>query len=377
MTKKFFTIIILIPILISIVEAQKVTKRVLLEEFSTAPCGFCPEGSIIAENLLDKYPELITFTHHAGFGVDSMTIDASKTLASKFTCFAPAGVIDRNYHNIPVYTYPNFLAISRQKWDSIIAIHLNETAEVEFSISHHNFLSGSRTYQLGFSIKFLNDFPADDYRYNVAIIEDSVTGLGKGWDQTNYFNDNPNYPTLYKKGDPIVGYIHRHVVRSMPFGAWGSKEKLSEIITENYTQSISLSIEDVPKNWNIENCSVIIFLSKYNSDIQKHKIYNTVQMKIPIDFLSVEDENLRIIDDFAVFPNPVSDLGYINLKFETPTFAKLELYSSMGIKIRDIDKGIYKDSHNVYFYTSDLTTGVYFIKVESKNQTRFVNFIVK
>jgi hypothetical protein len=372
-----FTIIVLLLLFFELSNAQTPIKRVLLEEFSTAPCGFCPEGAIIAESLLKKYPELITFTHHAGFGVDSMTIDASKALAAKFTCFAPAGVIDRNYHNIPVYTYPDFLAISRQKWDSIISIHLNEPAEVEISINHHNFLSGTRSYQLGFSVKFLNDFPEDDYRYNVAIIEDSVTGIGNGWDQKNYFNDNPNFPTLYKKGDPFVGYIHRHVVRAMPYGAWGSSEGLLKVITKNYSKKITFDISDVPKNWKMENCSVIIFLSKYNTDIKQQKIYNTVQFGIPIDFLSVDEGKQNENADFSVFPNPVPDLGYINLEFENPTFTKLELYSSLGIKIREIATGTYQNSQNVYFYTSDLSAGGYFIKVETKNQTRFVSFIVE
>lgn len=374
--QKLFTFFVLLILANFILEAQTPVKRVLLEEFSTAPCGFCPEGGIIAEQLLKKYPELITFTHHAGFGTDSMTIGESKTIAGKFTNFAPAAVIDRNYHKIPVYTYPEYLAISRQKWDSIVAIHLNETPEADISITKLEFQNDIRQIKLDFTVKFLKDFPTDDYRYNVAIIEDSVSGIGKGWDQKNYFNGDPKYPDLYKKGDSIVGYIHRHVVRMMPYGAWGSNANFPKTITANYEMPISLTLDNLPARWKMKDCKVLVFLSKYSTSIMEHKVYNSIEMKVPYSGNSIE-ENGTVQNNFGVYPNPVSDLGYIHLAFENATQAKLELYSAFGAKIRDIASGNYQKSQNVYFYTSDLAPGAYFIKVEAGNQIKYVRFIVE
>jgi len=86
------------------------------------------------KSLFSYYPNLLTFTHHSGFGADAMTINESKILASKFTSFA-SRCIDRNYHDIPVYTLPNYLGISPQKWDSIVAIHLIEVVkQISFSL---------------------------------------------------------------------------------------------------------------------------------------------------------------------------------------------------------------------------------------------------
>lgn len=372
--KKVITIIIAI-LCISNSTSTAATKRVLLEEFSTAPCGFCPEGAIIAENLIHYYYQLLTFTHHAGFGTDSMTIKESQTLAAKFTNFAPAGVIDRNYHNIPVYTYPQYLAISRQKWDSIIAIHLNDPAEADIVITKRSFDKNTRNLTLDFTLSFLNDLETGDYRLNIAIIEDSVSGIGNGWDQKNYFNNDPKYPELYHKGDSIVGYIHRHVVRKMPLGAWGSADKIPSTPTKGTQISFTdFKIDNLPANWKSKDCSVIIFLSKYNDDIQKMKVLNSVQTQFPGDNISVDDKE-ETFGNLSVYPNPVSDLGFIHLDFQNPTFALLELYSSLGNKVRDISKGIY-NSQNVYFYASDLPKGAYFIKVQTDSETKFINFIV-
>src|SRR5207302_40583 len=107
-----------------------------LEEFSTAPCGFCPDGDLVAAALIKSYPKVIWVTHHAGFGTDSMTVPQSVTLANAFTTFAPGAAIDRGYYNIPVYSYPNLIAVSRQKWDSICVAHLNDAPAVNLGITN-------------------------------------------------------------------------------------------------------------------------------------------------------------------------------------------------------------------------------------------------
>ncbi|MBN1446462.1 MAG: hypothetical protein JXA28_00925 [Bacteroidetes bacterium] len=62
-----------LPFLQSELAAQVIERRILTEEFSTARCGFCPDGSLIDANIVRDHPSVIWVTHHAGFGVDSMT----------------------------------------------------------------------------------------------------------------------------------------------------------------------------------------------------------------------------------------------------------------------------------------------------------------
>ena len=134
--KKLLTFLLVFAFIAQLSPAQSVTKFILMEEFSTCPCGFCPEGNIIAEKMLKKYPNLITFTNHSGFGRDSMTTTEGYTIGNAYTCFAPAGVIDREYIIDTPYTYFNYLGVSRQKWDSIIALRITESAEAEVNINY-------------------------------------------------------------------------------------------------------------------------------------------------------------------------------------------------------------------------------------------------
>lgn len=338
----------------------------MLEEFSTAPCGFCPEGGIIAQQLIGKYPNLFTFTHHAGFGRDSMTIFASDTIAKKYVTFAPAGVIDRGNYPIDVYTKPGFIGISRQKWDSIIAIRLNEPSQVKVSLTQ-SFDYSTRKLNVTVKAQFIQQVYANDYRINIAIVEDSVSGIGKGWDQKNYFNNDSRYPDLYHKGDSIVGYQHRHVLRALPFGTWGMEEIIPlvpEVPEVNTIYMCNLSNFTIPDRWKLKDITLYAFVSVYNDSNVWESILNTDEQKLNFTPSEVEETTITPQTlNLAVYPNPVSDLAYVECNFPETTKANFALFSSTGEKIRDIKSDVFLGKNNVYFYASDLATGLYFIKM--------------
>ncbi|MFH1051861.1 MAG: Omp28-related outer membrane protein [bacterium] len=363
-------------IIANINNAQEINKRVLLEEFSTAPCGFCPEGGIIAEQLIGKYPDLYTFTHHAGFGTDSMTINESKTIASKYTTFAPAAVIDRGDYPCPPYTKEGYIGVSRQKWDSICAIRLNEQAEAEVFIEEVIYNESERMLNVIVKTKFANNIGENDYRLNLAIVEDSVSGIGKGWDQKNYFNNDPKYPDLYHKGDSIVGYIHRHVLRALPTGAWGDASVIPAIPENDINYTYTLENYMIPQNWKPKDIKLFAFLSAYNTDVFQHKIFNTDEKRL-IETPSDKPEVLiKNETQFIIKPNPVTNLAYIECQLSKSSNCKFELFDSGGRKLRDIYEGAIINSSNIYFYASDLASGLYFIKITSNNNVIIRNFII-
>ena len=348
--------------------SQNAQKNVLLEEFSTAQCGFCPEGGIYAENLINKYPNLFTFTHHAGFGTDSMTIPASNTIAYYYTTFAPAGVIDRGYYPIPVYTYPNYIAISRQKWDSIISIRLNEPALAEVALTQ-NYDNDNRLLDVKIDAKFLTSQESKDYRINLAIVEDSVTGIGHGWDQKNYFNSDPTYPTLYKKGDTIIGYIHRHVLRALPTGTWGVSGIIPNSPESGKEYSYELKGFQMPAIWKVKDISLVAFVSYYDSVPLNHKILNSVQSTLSVQTDVRDYDKLPYTgNSLEIYPNPVSNLGYADYFLSKGGAISFELYSISGDRIREIKSGNFNGHGFVYFYVSDLPNGIYILRITGSRE---------
>ncbi|MBI5645790.1 MAG: Omp28-related outer membrane protein [Ignavibacteriae bacterium] len=283
--------------------AQGPVKRILLEEFSTAPCGFCPDGDVIAEKLVADHPQVIWVTHHAGFGTDSMTVAESKAIASAFTDFAPGACIDRGDHPIPVYTRPPFIAVSRQKWDSVCTAHLGDAPVT--AITLQNTLNRSaRSISCTVVIQFVSAPAPGDLRLNLYIVEDSVSGVGKGYDQTNYFNGTPGHP-YYKKGDPIVGYSHKRVLRAVPSGAWG----LTGVFpSAPGTGTYTYTFQNIPlaAAWNIEALDVVAFVSYYDADAKKRAVINSASRRATdgpsaISEAGITEHQTRL----DVYPTPV------------------------------------------------------------------------
>ena len=172
---KLFLQIVAIVLLSNTLHAQAPVKRILLEEFSTAPCGFCPDGDLIAAQLVKDHPQIIWMTHHAGFGTDSMTVNESKSIAGAFTTFAPGATIDRGDYPIPVYTTPPYIAVSRQKWDSVCTAHFNDTAFIDLQLTN-NFDAVQRTLTTSIQGTFSDTPLPGDLRLNLFLVEDSVVG---------------------------------------------------------------------------------------------------------------------------------------------------------------------------------------------------------
>jgi hypothetical protein len=150
----------------------------------------------------------------------------------------------------------------------------------------------------------------------------------------------------------------------MPTGAWGLAGIIPSIPESGTSYKYSLENFKLPANWKMKDLSVLVFVSHFNTDYFKHKIYNTDGVSLAGYMkLDVSEQAETNEDEFGIYPNPTGSLTYIRLGFARPTNAKIELYSAAGEKIRNIaESGIYTDNP-VYFYTSDLAQGVYFVKV--------------
>ncbi|MCX6352918.1 MAG: T9SS type A sorting domain-containing protein [Bacteroidetes bacterium] len=347
--------------------AQQPIKKVLLEEFSTAPCGFCPDGGLVAEEILKKYSNVISFTHHAGFGTDSMTIPESKTIANEFTTFAPGACIDRGNYPIPVYTYKGYIAVSRQKWDSLCYVRSNDTAFCGVSISN-TYNATTRKLTSTVSCNFSYIPPTGNLRVHLLLVEDSVTGVGHGYDQKSYFNSDASRPTLYHKGDTIKGYTHRHVVRLMPAGAYGKNGYIPSAPEVNKPYSYTFSNLDIPKKWKEKDLKVIAFVGYYNADKMKRQILNsnetTIFESINAGIAKPETQPTFI----GIYPNPATTQVSVLFDARHNQNWSLEVYNIEG-------KKIYTTSGNqsaettatTTINTTNFTKGIYLIKLQNNS----------
>jgi hypothetical protein len=179
--KKTNTLILIALFSISCIHfsvAQPV-KRVMLEEMSTTLCSFCPVKSIDAARFEVANPNTISITHHAGFGKDAMTSNASLEFAGAFQPYHyPSATIDRiKFDSVPGY-YNKYVGVSMMafKWqDTILSILNNVTAKAAVGIEK-TFNSSTRVISGNVKVEFVSAVDPGDFRINLYIVEDSVVG---------------------------------------------------------------------------------------------------------------------------------------------------------------------------------------------------------
>lgn len=358
--KKAIVLILFNLLLAVFLFAQPGGKYILLEEFSTAPCGFCPDGDLIAADIIKKYPKVIWVTHHAGFGTDSMTVTESVSIATAFTTGAPMAPIDRGDYKIPVYTIAPYIAVSRQKWDSICVAHLNDAPVVDIGISNQ-YNSSTRMLNSTVYANFKTVPASGDMRINLYLMEDSIVGMGKGYDQKNYFNTNSGHP-FYQKGDEIVGYVHHHVMRKIPGGAWGVSGIIPSTPLINNNYSYTFSNISIPVKWNVNKMDVIAFVSYHNTNAALRQVLNSNHKNL-LDATPAAVNAVAPLQEFiSVYPNPASEKIFVSTGFQ----GKLEIMNFAGQVLNTFNPD--QNKHDG-FSVAGLPNGVYFYKLIDSDQT--------
>jgi len=361
----------------SAASAQSGARRILFEEFSTAQCGFCPDGDLIAADIARRNPSVIWVTHHAGFGVDSMTAQGSNTIANAFVNFAPSGVIDRVLYPEHAAPYKN-LGTARAKWDSIVTAHLGDELFAEIDITTF-YYSEIPTLQCRVDVRFTSLPPPGDFRLHLFIIEDSIIGAGPGYDQKNYFNTTQGHP-LKGAGDPIIGYAHHRVVSAIPSGAWGVAGVIPPTpeIGRTYSWEWDGSVFPVwdPSNmYRPDLITLVAFVAYDNPDPFKRRVVHAGEAKIT-----------AIIDDaktaaaapdgiiLTAYPNPARDKVLLTAAPLNAGRSALIVTDPAGRKVAEAELS----AGNPHFIlpVSDLAEGMYFCRIITGSGVAAGKFLV-
>lgn len=339
-----------------------VTRNVFIEEFTTAPCGFCPDGAYVLENVLAGNPTAIGLGIHAGFGTDAMTIPEHSTLASAFASGAPSAAIDRVR-----FSGESNVAISRNVWNSRVNLRRSVGAAVDFVING-SYDAASRTATVTVNANFVDFVLPGDIRLGMYVVEDNVDQTGQGYNQTNYYNTQGGHP-YYQAGNPIVGYNHRHVVRDVfPSGnPWGDNNVIPTNPASNgsYSQTYNISI---PTTWDVNEIDIVAFVGYYGTSVNDREILNAGKAKLTSLVTNISEVKADL-ESLNVFPNPSNNIS--NLKFN------LSQSSSVNIELRDLTgklilqedyASMSKGNQLIQLNVADLKAGIYFVRLNINNQ---------
>jgi hypothetical protein len=240
------------------------TKKVLIEEFTGAWCGYCPDGAHIVESIInDNNGKVVGVSLHDG---DAMEVAHTNILENTYQNTGyPSGMVDR-------FSVNGSTCLNRGYWESVANAQLSETAVCGLAIiSEVNGQNATVEVHAGF-----NSTLNGDYRLTVYLIEDGITGTGYGYDQRNYYNTDP-YSPFYNLGDPIEGYEHNHTLRVILSESLGDAIMVSEMASggehiETYTVDLS------PYNKN--KLSIVAFVNYVGLSSTEHEVINVQKCDI-------------------------------------------------------------------------------------------------
>ena len=283
---------------ISTLNAQAV-KRVLVEKYTSAGCGNCPNGTALLTDITSNNSNVIWVSHHAGFIPDPMGFATIDSIAAAFTFGAPTATIDR-----VKFAGEQDVALSTNSWQTKIDDQLNQTANVEVGIMGE-YNETTRRVTLNLSATFNTMMTAQgEYRFNVIVVEDNVTG-GSGYNQSNYFNNTTGHP-FFGLGNPVVGYAHRHVVRDVLPSAWGMGGSIpnNPMMNTPYNMEVNYTL---PANFDANHVSFVVFVTDYSSDVAMRSVLNAIEMPLN-DFTNTTNTNelFSNTNDFSLSPLPAT-----------------------------------------------------------------------
>jgi ribosomal protein S16 len=319
--------------------ANPVPQKILLEKITSAKDWVSPDNDLIAEELIGNNNNLILTCAHVD---DNMEISETKALYL---------VLNRRLSGCMINRIPFNRNVSgglKNIWNTAIN---KITSEMPTSVSidvEANYNYSNKEVTANITTNFNNE-KNGDFRLNLYIVENNVTGIGEGWDQwNNYENPNlhPNHP-LNGKGNPIIGYVHNHVIRKMVGGIWGTKDIIPKTAHGKYYHQYKTKISD---EWNPENIKVIAIISEYGESTFSKQIFNSCEKKlIPPNIVSESielyngDDKIDITKDIVIKGKTTdNELTY---KF------KVKNTSNYNVDIKLVNKvRLIPDYHDYYFF---------------------------
>ncbi len=240
------------------------TQKLLIEMFSSSHCATCPDAEMKFRNIAAAHPGRV-------FGVGIHDADAMETplysfMDSVFTVpYYASGMLNRT-------PFGGTLVLPKGNWNANINACLNKTAKCGLKINTK--MVGSYA-----NIEVFAGFNASmigDYRLTVYLFEDSVSGTGSGYNQSNYYNNTPSSP-FYQLGNPIIGYNHDFVNRKVLTPNLGEPITAAQIYGRGFVKkSFSVSLNGYDSN----NLYVVAFINKVTSSNLTHEIMNVQQTKL-------------------------------------------------------------------------------------------------
>ena len=348
--KLLFSILMFAAVLVSAQESSKqtYTRNLLLEQFTTVNCGYCPAGAErIAEAISNATSlNVIWIKHHAGFGTDFLTNNIHTSLLPFYgeSTFAPAMMLDRTRFDDefegPVCSVGLTGSIRLMFNKAKRVTTYCQVNPVEASLKQpSNKVEGVVSGCFG-----EDDRWDEKTRIVVYLIEDSIVG------EQHDYSSHGNW----------TNYLHMGTVRDVLTELWGNE---LEVDPTNRTFSCSFS-KALPNGCNYRHCWLVAFVYQYDaSDINNCPVLNANKS----DYLT-ETVGIAEIDggcSLRLYPNPAVERVVIE---SDEAIDEVWITDVFGRKVFSAE-GTEQGASQLTLNTNNFPTGIYLVSIRTASGT--------
>lgn len=322
-------------------------RGVLVEEATGTWCQWCPRGAVFM-GLMEEYYSgfFVGVAVHNGDPMEVAEYDAGMTSLPGFTGF-PSVAVERD------------VILDPSQMEPIILDRLQEPAIAKLGqVITIDEASGEMTVTAQATF---NQAASGDYRLNVILIENGVTGTGAGYNQINAYAGGGNGPMGGYEDLPGVVpaalMVYDEVGRAILGGYAGASGSLPASMEAGTTYEYTYSYA-VPAAYDIENMKVITILVAPDGTVANAyigKLENTVS----------STTNLFANHLAEVFPNPANTEVNVRLALPSATEVEIQLFNSTGQLVRHLNMGTMSGNLLVPITTADLGNGMYTVLVKT------------
>ncbi len=330
-------------------------KMILAEEATGTWCGWCPRGAVFMDYMAETYPN-----HFVGVAVhngDPMTVpdyDSGITSFPNFPGF-PSVVVERDQ------------LIDPAELESVVLPRL-ETPPAALLINKAQYDEATGLLTIELEATFQENV-SGDYRLNVAIVEDGVTGTSAGYNQTNYYAGGGagpmgGYENL-PNPVPASQMVYDHVARAILGGFDGPANSLPASISNGETHSYTFSYTLLP-NYDYDQIKIVGMLLNPDGSVN-NVTETTIDEAIAnasVNTIQVQADALQL----QVWPNPFSEQLNIRLALTESEEVSLEVFDAYGRRVANRNYGLLQGNVVLPFRAENLPKGLYSFKLRVGNK---------
>ncbi len=281
-------------------------KAVLVEEATGTWCGWCVRGTVMMDYMTEMYPDnFIGITVHNG---DPMVLAAYDTWIGGQIGGYPSILADRDGSEYdPLDMESKTVEFASQAPEATVGVTHSITGNqltVNVSATYNQNLNG-------------------DYRFNVVLVEDHLSGTGATWNQTNYYANNAYGPMGGYESAPasVTGLFYDHVGRALLGGTTGTAGSLPASGTAGSTYTYTYTTT-VNSTWNLGYLRPVVMMTNFATG----RVVNAKRSQLAI----AVNEVPTLDNSLIVYPNPSNGVINISANMENARKANIRVYSATG-----------------------------------------------